>query len=74
MRLDGTRKELRVELYPDHPGMVDVLHYLHLSAGRADPGDLHSGGLKLFDVLVVELKAVTVALLDLIGAVYPFGF
>ena len=74
MRLDGTRKELGMELNSDHPRMIDVLHHLYLSAGWADSRHLHSGVVKLFDIFIVEFKAVAVTLLYFVGAVYPLGF
>ena len=61
----GAGEELGMELAGDHVGMIGKFGYFHQPAIRGDAGEEHAGFLEFLAVGIVELKAVTVALLHL---------
>src|SRR5205809_4806879 len=71
MRPVGSRAELRVELAGNEPGVVGELDDLDQAAVRREPAEDHPGLAHHLAVLVVELEAVTMPLVDDLFPVRP---
>src|SRR4029453_1650780 len=73
MGIPWPRPELGVELPGHEPRVIGQLDDLHQPLGRPDAGDAQPVLLELAQVVVVNLVAVPVALLDGAGAEHPRG-